>query len=66
MKTEYNFSEAKRGKFHKDNAIFNIPIYLDPKNLRFILKIAEEKNLDTTHIVNQLIKENIKIAEVLK
>ena len=66
MKKEYNFSEAKRGKFYKENAIFNIPIYLDPKNLRFVLKIAEEKNLDTTHIVNQLIKESIKIAEVLK
>jgi len=66
MEKEYDFSKAKRGIFYKENAVLNIPIYLDPENLRFVLKIAEEKNLDTTFIVNKLIKENIKIAEVLK
>ncbi len=66
MKKEYDFSKGKRGVFYKENTVLNIPIYLDPENLRFVLKIAEEKNLDTTFIVNKLIKENIKIAEVLK
>lgn len=66
MKKEYDFSKAKRGVFYKENNVLNIPIYLDPENLRFVLKIAEEKNLDTTFIVNKLIKENIRIAEVLK
>ena len=66
MRKEYDFSNAKQGKFFKKDAVFNIPIYLDPENLRFVLKIAEEKNLDTAFIVNKLIKENIKIAEVLK
>lgn len=31
MKEEYNFSKGSRGKFCKENATFNLPIYLEPE-----------------------------------
>jgi len=66
MEHEYDFSDAKRGKFFKENTRLNLPVYLEETNLLFVEKIAKEKNIDIAVIVNDLIKENIKIAEVLK
>ena len=66
MKKEYDFSKGERGRFYKDNLVLNLPVYLDPDNLRFIEKIAKDKKSDLSTIVNQLIKENIKIAQVLR
>lgn len=34
MKPEYNFSKGERGKFHRPNATFQIPVYLEPEVLR--------------------------------
>ena len=66
MKKEYDFSDGVRGKFYKENLTLNLPVYLEPENLRFVEKIAKEKKSDLNTIVNKLIKENIKIAQVLK
>ena len=66
MEHEYDFSDAKRGKFFNENTKLNLPVYLEETNLLFVEKIAKEKNIDIAVIVNELIKENIKIAEVLK
>jgi len=66
MKKEYDFSKGERGRFYKDNSIINLPVYLDSDNLRFVEKIARDKKSDLNTIVNQLIKENIKIAQVLR
>lgn len=65
MKKEYDFSNAEKGKFYNEDAIFSLPVYLDPDNLKFVEKIAREKNSDLNSIVNTLIKENIKIAQIL-
>lgn len=66
MKKEYDFSKAERGKFYRKDVTLNLPVYLDPDNLRFVEKIAKDKKLDMNSIVNELIKENIKIAQVLR
>lgn len=66
MKKEYDFSKAERGKFYQENLILNLPVYLNPENMRFVEKIAKEKKADLSEIVNKLIKESIKIARVLR
>jgi len=66
MKKEYDFSKAERGKFYRKELKLNLPVYLDPENLLFVEEIAKNKNLDLNTIVNKLIKENIKLARVLK
>lgn len=42
MKEEYDFSRGERGKFHTQDAVFNLPVYLDEDNRAFV----EEVNLE--------------------
>ena len=65
MKKEYDFSKGERGKFFKSNVKINLPIYLDRDNLRFIEQIAKKKRLDLSVVVNNLIKGDRQIAEII-
>ena len=66
MKKEYNFSKGERGKFFNNEAVLNIPIYLNPKTFSFIENIAKKKNSDLSTIVNELIKTDMQLAECMK
>ena len=66
MKKEYDFSKAERGKFYTKDLKINLPIYLDSENQDFIQMIASKKNSDLSKVVNDLIKNNIRIAKVLE
>ncbi|MBN2424001.1 MAG: hypothetical protein JXR46_05970 [Calditrichaceae bacterium] len=66
MKKEYDFSDAERGKFYRENIKINLPIYLDSENQEFIKSIASRKKSDLSKVVNDLIRNNIRIAKVLK
>lgn len=64
MKKKYDFSTGIRGKFYKSDAEFNLPIYLEPEIAEFVEKLAVEKNLERSQIINTLLKkdkENIEI-----
>lgn len=63
MKNEYDFSDGKRGKFYNKDAGINLPIYLEPQTLSFVENIAARKNSDISTVVNDLLKEDMKIAE---
>ena len=65
MKKEYDFSKGERGKFFKEDIILNYPIYLEPENLKFIQDIADKSKSDINKIVNDLIKNNIRLVKVL-
>ena len=65
MKKEYDFSKGERGKFYNDNVILNYPVYLDPENLKFIEEIARRSKVDINTLVNDLIKNNIRLAKVI-
>ena len=41
-------------------------MYLDDDVLEFVEKIAKRKNIDIQTVVNQLLKSDIKIAEVMQ
>ena len=66
MRKEYDFSKGEKGKFFKDKIVINYPVYLEPKNLKFIQEIADKSKTDISKIVNELIENNIKLAKVLK
>jgi hypothetical protein len=66
MKKEYDFSKGERGKFYQKDLKLNLPIYLEPKTLKFVQSIAKKKNNDLSTVVNELIKYDMKIAEVIK
>jgi predicted transcriptional regulator len=66
MKKEYDFSRGERGKFYHPNAKMNLPIYLSPSNLDFVVAIAKKKRLDLSTVVNNLLKGGRQIAETIE
>ena len=66
MKEEYDFSSAERGKFYRPNAKLNLPVYLDEDVLAFIQEIAEKRDEDVSRVVNELIRTDMHLAEVMK
>jgi len=66
MKAEYDFSQAEQGKFYHPDATFHYPIYLEPDVDNFLNKIAQEKNIDVQTLVNEWLRNNIKIIESIQ
>ncbi len=64
MKTKYDFSKGVRGKFYNADAEFNLPIYLEPEIAEFVQKLAIEKGLDQSRIVNMLLRKDKEIIEL--
>jgi hypothetical protein len=60
MRKEYDFSKGERGKFYQPDAKLNIPIYLDDEVSAFVGKIAAEKGLDRSSVVNELLRDDMK------
>ena len=66
MRKEYDFSKGERGKFYHSNIKMNIPVYLEEEVDNFIDKIASKKGIDRSSVVNELLKNDIKIAEAIE
>ena len=66
MKKEYDFSKAERGKFYRPDIKLNLPVYLDDEAFLFVDTIAKNKNTDVSSVVNELIRTDMKLAEVIK
>jgi len=66
MKKEYDFSKGERGKFYNKKTKINLPIYLEPPILSFVENIAKKKKSDISTVVNNLIKNDMKIAEYIE
>lgn len=66
MKPEYDFSKAERGKFFRPGAVLRLPIYLEPGVQEYLAAKAQAKNIDLEELVNDLLKQEIRIAEVLR
>ena len=66
MKKEYDFSQGERGKFYTKGIKLNLPVYLDDDVLEFVEKIAKKKNSDIQTVVNQLLKSDMKLSEIIQ
>lgn len=66
MKAEYDFSKAEQGKFYSSDATFHYPVYLEPDVEKFLNKIAKEKDLDVQTIVNEWLRNNIKLIQTIQ
>jgi hypothetical protein len=64
MKREYDFSKGVRGKFHRRGARLNLPVYLDAEALAFVQRIARNKGMEVSAVVNQLILTDKRLAEM--
>jgi hypothetical protein len=66
MRKEYDFSKGERGKFYHPDMKLNIPIYLDEEVSEFVEKIASKKGIDRSSVVNELLRDDTKIAEAME
>ena len=68
MRKEYDFTNAKQGKFYRPIEELEIPIYLDNQVKKFLfdkIKNSNNKNLTLSSMVNLLLKNDIEIAKQL-
>lgn len=63
---QYDFSKGERGKFYRENAVLQLPIYLEPDVQDFFQKIADSKDTDIGTVVNEILKSDIRLAKILK
>jgi len=66
MKERYDFSRGVRGKFYRAGAILHFPVYLRPEIAESIAKLAAKKKTDVETLVNEWLKRDIGIVEVVK
>ncbi|MBU0463780.1 MAG: hypothetical protein KKE12_09265 [Proteobacteria bacterium] len=66
MKEEYDFSKGERGKFFQEDIKLNIPVYLEGEIMEFVEKIAKKKNVDVSTIVNQLLRSDMQLSDVMQ
>ncbi|MEO6392357.1 MAG: hypothetical protein ABIP75_10935 [Pyrinomonadaceae bacterium] len=64
MKKEYDFCNGVRGKFFQPDAEFNLPIYLEPEIAEFVRKLAAERNMGRSQLVNLLLQKDKEIREL--
>jgi hypothetical protein len=67
MKKEYDFTNAKQGKFYRPIVELDIPIYLDEEVKNFFMKNIKDKasNFSLSNTINSLIKHDIEISKKL-
>ena len=65
MKEEYNFSKGIRGKFYREDAVFHLPIYLEPEVENFINKLAKKQKKNSNEVVNMLLIRNKELIQSL-
>ena len=66
MRDEYDFSNAERGKFYRQGASLNIPIYLDDEVRDYLTQRARSKGVELGDLVNELLRKDISLLESMK
>jgi len=66
MKQEYDFSKGERGKFFRNNARLNLPVYLDEEIQSYLQERARSKGVEVAQLVNEMLRQDIKLIEAVK
>ena len=66
MKNEYDFSKGERGKFFRKGARLNLPVYLDDEVQSYLQERAKSKGVEVTQLVNEMLRQDIKLIEAVK
>jgi hypothetical protein len=66
MKKEYDFSKGQRGKFYRRDAQLDLPVYLDKDVRAFVEGIAGKRKREVSAVVNDLLKSDMGLAEVIE
>lgn len=66
MKKEYDFSKGERGKFYHPEVRLNLPIYLDADIAEFLEMYAKQKQTDVQTVVNEILRRNKEMLQVIR
>jgi len=66
MKQGYDFSKGERGKFFRENARLNLPVYLDEEVQSYLQERARSKGVEVAQLVNEMLRQDIKLIEAVK
>ena len=66
MKEAYDFSKGERGKFFREDAKLNLPVYLDDEIQSYLQERARSKGVEVAQLVNEMLKQDIKLIEAVK
>lgn len=64
MKSQYDFSKGERGKFYRDGAQLQLPVYLSNEVQTTLAEIATAKGMDLSAYVNELLKRDIELFKM--
>lgn len=59
MRPQYDFSRGDRGKFYRENAELQLPVFLDASIRDYLQARAEEEGVALNDLVNALLRQNI-------
>ncbi len=63
MYSQYDFSLAERGKFFREGATFEIPIYLRPDVLEYYTARADEDQIDVSELINDVLAREMELIK---
>ena len=66
MKQEHDFSKGERGKFFRENARLELPVYLDEDVQRHLQKQARSKGVEVARLVNEMLRRDIERIEAVE
>jgi len=66
MKKEYDFSQGERGKFFHKDVKMNLPVYLDDEVQSYLQERAKSKGVEVAQLVNEMLRQGIKLIEIVK
>ncbi|MEM7184691.1 MAG: hypothetical protein AAF518_27600 [Spirochaetota bacterium] len=65
MQEEYDFSNAVKGKFYVPKEEIQLPIYLNTENQDFYAKLAQEKRINISKLVNLFLEKERQVISLL-
>jgi hypothetical protein len=63
MPDEIDFSQGVRGQFYRSNTRLNLPVYLDDDIQSRLARLANDKGMELSELVNALLKKDIELIE---
>lgn len=63
---EIDFSNAVRGKFHRDGMKLRLPVYLDDPVQARLTALASAKGVELSDLVNDLLRKDLELIELAR
>lgn len=66
LPAEIDFVDGTRGKFHRPGATLKLPVYLDAEVQSRLARLANDKGVDFSTLVNAMLRKDIELIEMAK